>query len=97
MIRSVTSSLPTFKTITFGRGLNIVLADVADTSTERHTRNSAGKTSLVEIVHFVLGSDAGKSSIFKHEALFEHSFSIEVLINQRWVRATRSGQQTTLS
>lgn len=91
MIRSVTSSLPTFKTIRFGQGLNILLADVADTSTERHTRNSAGKTSLVEIVHFVLGSDAGKSSIFKHEALIEHSFSLEVLLDQRWIRATRSG------
>lgn len=91
MIRSVTSSLPTFKSVTFGAGLNILLADVADTSTERHTRNSAGKTSLVEIVHFVLGSDVTKSSIFKHETLVEHSFSVEVLIGQRWVRATRSG------
>jgi uncharacterized protein YydD (DUF2326 family) len=91
MIRSVTSTLPTFKTINFGQGLNILLADVADTSTERHTRNSAGKTSLVEIVHFVLGSDAGKSSIFKHEDLIDHSFSLEVLIDQRWIRATRSG------
>jgi len=72
MIRTISSSLPSFKTITFGAGLNIVLADVAETSTDRHTRNSAGKTSLVEIIHFVLGSDAAKSSLFKHDALIEH-------------------------
>ena len=52
MIRTVSSSLPTFKTLTFTPGLNLLLADVAKTSTDRHTRNSAGKTSLVEIIHF---------------------------------------------
>ena len=91
MIRTVSSSLSTFKTIKFGPGLNVVLADVAETSTDRHTRNSAGKTSLIEIIHFVLGSDAGKNSLFKHEALIEHGFSIELRLGDRWVTATRTG------
>lgn len=82
MIRTVSSSLSTFKTIKFGPGLNVVLADVAETSTDRHTRNSAGKTSLIEIIHFVLGSDAGKNSLFKHEALIEHGFSIELRLTE---------------
>ena len=93
MIRTVTSSLPSFKTIMFTSGLNILLADVAASSTDRHTRNSAGKTSLVEIIHFLLGSDAGKSSLFKHDALFKHSFSVEFLLGGRWVSASRSGSR----
>ncbi|MBZ9770686.1 DUF2326 domain-containing protein [Mesorhizobium sp. CA6] len=91
MIRSVSSTLPSFKTLVFNSGLNIILADVAETSTDRHTRNSAGKTSFVEILHFLLGSDAGKTSLFKHDELIDHSFTVEFLIGDRWVRATRSG------
>lgn len=93
MIRTVSSSLPSFKTITFSPGLNIVLADVAETSTDRHTRNSAGKTSLVEVIHFVLGSDVPKGSLFKHEALIQHGFSIEVRLGERWVIGTRKGAE----
>ena len=61
--------------------------------TGRHTRNSAGKTSLLEIIHFLLGSDATKASLFKHDALWKHSFSVELLLGGRWVRASRSGAQ----
>lgn len=91
MIRKISSSLPTFKTLAFTQGLNILLADVAKTSTDRHTRNSAGKTSLVEIIHFLLGSDAAKASLFKHGSLCEHSFSVEILLGDRWVYVSRSG------
>ncbi|UAK24040.1 ABC-three component system protein [Sphingomonas nostoxanthinifaciens] len=91
MIRSISSTLPTFKSLGFRSGLNIILADVAETSTDRHTRNSAGKTSLVEIIHFLLGSDAGKTSLFKHEALIDHTFTVELLLGDRWIRASRSG------
>ena len=93
MIRTISSTLPSFKTITFGTGLNILLADVAATSTDKHTRNSAGKTSLVEIIHFLLGSDAGKTSLFKHDALLKHSFSVEFRLAGRWVAASRSGSR----
>ncbi|WP_311271307.1 ABC-three component system protein [Sphingobium sp. WCS2017Hpa-17] len=91
MIRSISSTLPSFKALTFEPGLNILLADVAEQSTDRHTRNSAGKTSLVEILHFLLGSEAGKGSLFKHEALINHIFTVEFFLADRWVRASRSG------
>lgn len=83
MIRSISSTLSSFKALKFNPGLNILLADVSERSTDRHTRNSAGKTSLVEILHFVLGSDAGKASLFRHEALINHSFTVELLLRGR--------------
>ncbi|MDP3489784.1 MAG: DUF2326 domain-containing protein [Phenylobacterium sp.] len=93
MIRTISSSLESFKTLTFSPGLNILLADVAPASTNKHTRNSAGKTSLVEIIHFLLGSDVSRSSVFKHNELIGHRFSVEFRLDERWVRATRTGSQ----
>ena len=74
MIHSIASSIPTFKTVRFHQGLNVLLADTAPGATEKQTRNSAGKTSVVEIVHFLLGADCDKESLFRTNALIEHSF-----------------------
>ncbi|OJF99404.1 hypothetical protein AX760_13030 [Pararhizobium antarcticum] len=93
MIRTVSSSLPTFKTVKFQSGLNILLADVAAVSTGRHTRNSAGKTSLVEVIHFLLGADADKNSLFKSAGHDSHTFSMEVHVSSQWILVTRTGQK----
>lgn len=74
MILSIESSLPTFKTIRFHEGLNILLSDKSKTSTDKKTRNSAGKTSLVEIIHFLLGADCDKGSLLRTPELIEHTF-----------------------
>jgi uncharacterized protein YydD (DUF2326 family) len=90
MILMIGSSIPTFKTVRFRRGLNVLLADIADHSTEGHTRNSAGKSSLVEIVHFLLGGDADrKTSLFKVPGIVAHSFSGVLRIRGRVIRVTR--------
>lgn len=90
MILSIGSSIETFKTVRFRRGLNVLLADMTDGSTEGHTRNSAGKSSLVEIVHFLLGGEADKkTSLFKAAGIVEHSFTAVLRIRGRVVRVTR--------
>ena len=38
MIKSISSTIPTFKALTFGKGLNILLADLTERSTD--TRHS---------------------------------------------------------
>lgn len=55
MILAIESTLATFKPLTFHQGLNILLSDKSAVSTDKQTRNSAGKTSFIEIVHFLLG------------------------------------------
>lgn len=90
MILSISSDIPTFKTIRFRRGLNALLADVTNASTEGHTRNSAGKSSFVEIIHFLLGGDADKkTSLFKTREIATHSFTGVFRIKGRVVRVTR--------
>lgn len=90
MILSISSSIETFKTVRLRRGLNVLLADIAGKSTEGHTRNSAGKSSLGEIVHFLLGGDADKkTSLFKVPGIAEHSFTAVLRINGKIVAVTR--------
>lgn len=91
MINSITSSIPTFKTLHFHAGLNILLADVTSASTEKQTRNSAGKTSLIEIIHFLLGADADKGSLFRKPEIIAHTFTAALTIEGIQVRVTRSG------
>ena len=81
MIELIESSLATFKTMRFHSGLNVVLADSQPNATEKQTRNSAGKTSLLEIIHFLMGASCPAASIFKYDSLLEQSFSLTFEMN----------------
>lgn len=91
MIHEVTSSLPTFKTLRFTRGLNIVLADRTDKSTQTDTRNGSGKSSLVEILHHLLGAKAEPTSMFRQPPLDEHWFAMTFDLAGQRVRVQRAG------
>lgn len=85
-------SLASFKALQFRPGLNILLADKSPAAGDRDTRNSAGKTSIVELVHFLLGADARKGSLFRHEALEEHTFAMELTLQGQVFKVERSGK-----
>lgn len=91
MILSIESSLPTFKTVRFHEGLNILLSDKDQMSTEKKTRNSAGKTSLVEIIHFLLGSDCDKDSLLRDKDLIQYSFKGRFRIGGELFAVERGG------
>ncbi|MBO9621491.1 MAG: DUF2326 domain-containing protein [Sphingomonas sp.] len=91
MIRSISSDLRTFKTVSFHDGLNILLADKSPNSSDGHTRNSAGKSSLIEIVQFLMGANATKDSLAKHPELEQFTFTGEFMIGGHQVRASRKG------
>ncbi|MDK4724932.1 DUF2326 domain-containing protein [Rhizobium phaseoli] len=74
MIHEIGSSIPTFRTLTFDAGLNILLADQSSESTDKDSRNSLGKSSVLEIIHFLLGSTIGSDSPFKSKALRTSSY-----------------------
>jgi uncharacterized protein YydD (DUF2326 family) len=83
MIYRVFSDLGSFKNQTFQSRLNLFVAHRATGSTERQTRNRAGKTSLVEIIHFLLGAKVDKDLLGKEE-LKGYSFGMEMdLLGQR--------------
>ena len=77
MIHRTYSSLPTFKNLKFNPGLNVLLAEKSEGASNRQTRNRAGKSSLIEIVHFLTGADVIKDSLFKSDALKDITFGME--------------------
>ena len=92
MIHRIESTLPTFKAINFKPGLNVLLADKSPGATDRQTRNGAGKTSLIEIIHFLLGSKCEAESIFKNEVLIESRFGIDFDLKGKRTIVERTGR-----
>ncbi len=91
MIHEITSTLPSFKTLKFSAGLNIVIATKSLGATEKQSRNGAGKTSLVELIHFLLGSDARKNGIFRSTDLRSYNFSMKLDLYGSTFKVSRSG------
>ena len=91
MIHRIFSSLPTFKALEFKPGLNVLIAQKEAGASDKQTRNRAGKTSLMEIVHFLTGSDPGKDSLVRSEALANETFGMEFNLGGERVRVERSG------
>lgn len=91
MIRHFGSDLASFKTLTFRPGLNVLLAEKSEGANDRQSRNGAGKTSFVELVHFLFGANAHKDSIFRSEALSQWTFDTAVDISGETITAARSG------
>ena len=95
MIRRLSSDLKSFKTITLGPGLNVILAEKSQGASDRQSRNSAGKTSFVELVHFLFGADARPKSIFRSEALREWTFNASVEIRDKIYSVSRRGRRSS--
>ena len=93
MIRQLSSDLDSFKTLTFGPELNIILADKSEGASDLQSRNGAGKTSFVELVHFLFGADMKSDSIFRSEALKDQTFSASVDINSKTYSVSRSDKK----
>ena len=76
MIYRIFSDLPSFKTLEFRPGLNVLLAQKEPGASDRQTRNRAGKSSLIEIIHFLTGAKLEKQSPFRAPALADASFGM---------------------
>ncbi len=77
MIYRIYSDLPHFKAIVFKPGFNLLLADKSANATDKQTRNGSGKSSLLEVIHFLLGSNCDKDSIFRTPALNGAMFGMD--------------------
>src|SRR5688572_16613005 len=91
MLERLESSLDTFKTLTFKKGLNVLLAQKSPGATDRQTRNGVGKSSFVELVHFLLGGSAPATHFLCTEPrLAEASFSMRFDLAMQPVEVERS-------
>lgn len=95
MIRAIRASGPGFRPAEFKAGMNLILADVTPASSDKDTRNGVGKTSLIEVLHFCLGSSPRKGDTLKHPALAGWSFSLTMDLGAHVATVTRRvGKQT---
>lgn len=90
MIRRISANHPTFKTVDFGPGMNIIWADRTKDSTKKDSRNGLGKSTLIEIIHFCLGARLQQGKGLAVPALEGWAFTIELDVMGVPVRATRS-------
>lgn len=77
MIRRIWSDLPTFRAVEFSDGMNIVLADTNADSEETESTNGLGKSTLLRIIHFCLGSDLARDKTLSHPDLQGVTFSLK--------------------
>lgn len=78
-----------FKAIQFTKGINIILSDRTDKSGKKDSRNGLGKTLLIHIIHFCLGSDVHRK-LLPVNAIKEWTFYLELKICTQRVKISRS-------
>lgn len=87
MIRGLRANKPTFRSVVFTQGFNLVLADRTASASQRDSRNGVGKSTLIELIHFGLGSSGKWQGM---EALAGWTFTLDIEVNGHLVSATRT-------
>ena len=90
MIHSVTANRSSFHPVQFELGLNVILAERTDTSTQKDTRNGLGKSTLLDIIDFCLGSRVATGKGLIIEPLAGWEFTVEITLATNRVKVTRA-------
>lgn len=89
MIHSVSANRRSFHPVQFTSGLNVILAERTAASTQKDTRNGLGKSTLIDILDFCLGSRVRKGKDLLIEPLVGWEFTIEITLAGNRVKVTR--------
>src|SRR5215471_21642781 len=76
MLHQLSADYAGFKTLRFGPGLNLIIADTTPRSSDRESRNSAGKSSVIELLHFLLGARVTKNHVATRKDLRRVTFEL---------------------
>ena len=90
MIRAIRCNHTSFKTVEFRPGFNVVLADRTEESGSKDSRNGLGKSTLIEIIHFCLGSTLQKAKGLDSRNLRGWAFSLELTLSNQVITVTRN-------
>ncbi|HUY14051.1 MAG TPA: DUF2326 domain-containing protein [Terriglobia bacterium] len=90
MIHTIRCDQPSFKSVDFKPGFNVVLATRTKAATDKDSRNGAGKTTLVEIVHYCLGSKADRINRLMAPLLRGWTFTVELDLRGKPYRVSRN-------
>ena len=90
MIRRIRSDRPGFRTVEFGPGFNVVLAERSGEAGQQDSRNGVGKSTLVEIIAFCLGARLAELRTLKSPAIRGWTFYLDLDVAGRQVSAGRN-------
>ena len=79
---------PSFREVSFAEGFNVIVAERTQESTKKDSRNGLGKSTLIEIISFCLGSSIEKKGLGA-EALNDWAFTLDMNLNGRPISVTR--------
>ena len=104
MLHRLAADQPGFETVDFRPGLNIILATRADGDTrkkirggERRSRNGAGKSSIIDLIHFLLGGKSEGALNSLHVAEWNFSLDLDVGVDRLEVtRSVASAKQVAI-
>ena len=80
MIRAVRANKKGFRPATFEPGVNLVLADRSSVAGAKDTTNALGKSTLIEIIDFCLGSNTSPGKGLRIDALQGWAFTLELTV-----------------
>ena len=90
MIHEIRANKDSFRPVKFTSGLNVVLADRAEDSSRKDTRNGLGKSTLIEIIHFCLGAKVTRGRGLAVPPLKEWTFTMEISLDDERITVTRA-------
>lgn len=88
MIRSIAADKPKFRSVQFREGMNVVMADRTARSADLDSRNGLGKSTLLDIIHFCLGSN--KNGTLGKPQLNDWTFTLEFDMAQKPYTVSRN-------
>jgi len=88
MLHAITANHPSFRSVTFGAGLNVVLAERTKEAAPKDSRNGLGKSTLIDILHFCLGGKP--QGVLEKPELRGWEFTLELDLCSRRILASRS-------
>lgn len=92
MIHSIKCDKPSFKTIVFNPGFNVVVAERTKEATKKDSRNGLGKSTSIEIIHFCLGGNKGET--LNKPQLDDWTFTLDIDLGGKKYLVTRNTKNT---
>ena len=89
MIHGVYANQKGFRSVEFEAGLNLIVADRSQTASEKDTTNGLGKSALIDIIDFCLGSGPKPKEGLRVEPLSDWAFTLDITLGGAKVRVTR--------
>jgi uncharacterized protein YydD (DUF2326 family) len=88
IILAVRSDQPSFKRVDLTSGFNVILAERTTESTGKDSRNGLGKSSLIHVIRFCLGSAPNKT--LEGDELSDWTFTIDIELAGRKYSISRN-------